>query len=87
MRLIKLLAYSLLGYVLYELYLGITEGAEAGRSLQGRGSGGGQGRGQERTRRDAGATTGGSSAKGRQVRPEDAGGGQATRTVGRGVVH
>jgi hypothetical protein len=29
LRLIKLMAYSLLGYVLYELYLGMTEGAEA----------------------------------------------------------
>jgi hypothetical protein len=29
MRLVKLLAYSLLGYVLYELYLGMTEGAAA----------------------------------------------------------
>jgi len=32
MRLIKLLAYSLLGYVLYELYLGMTDGAAAGSS-------------------------------------------------------
>ena len=28
MRLVKLLAYSLLGYVLYELFLGLTEGAQ-----------------------------------------------------------
>jgi hypothetical protein len=32
MRLVKLLAYSLLGYVLYELYLGMTEGADSSRS-------------------------------------------------------
>lgn len=32
MRLVKLLAYSLLGYVLYELYLGMTEGTASGSS-------------------------------------------------------
>jgi hypothetical protein len=30
MRLIKVFAYSLLGFVLYELYLGLTEGTQAG---------------------------------------------------------
>ena len=34
MRLIKLFAYSLLGYVLYELYLGMTEGAQASAAPQ-----------------------------------------------------
>jgi hypothetical protein len=67
MRLLKLLAYSLLGYVLYELYLGMTEGAESRlrASPQGR------------------ARTG----QGRKVGVQDAGGGQSTRNVGRGVVH
>jgi hypothetical protein len=29
MSLIKVIAYTLLGYVIYELYLGVTEGVEA----------------------------------------------------------
>jgi hypothetical protein len=33
MRLVKLLAYSLLGYVLYELFLGLTEGAQPHASI------------------------------------------------------
>jgi hypothetical protein len=83
MRLIKLLAYSLLGYVLYELYLGMTEGAQA----QSSGSPPAQTRGNrsDSKRRTAGATTGAPQA--RNVSVEDAGGGQAKRNVGRGVVH
>ncbi|MBV8780467.1 MAG: hypothetical protein JO353_03640 [Phycisphaerae bacterium] len=40
MAIVKLLAYSLLGYVLYELYLGLSEGAPALASHQPRGRGG-----------------------------------------------
>jgi len=63
MRLLKLLAYSLLGYVLYELYLGMTEGTEArlSQSSQGRSGGSSQGRtvdvqdsGGEKTKRNVG---------------------------------
>jgi hypothetical protein len=67
MRLLKLLAYSLLGYVLYELYLGMTEGVESHLPASA----------QARTR----------TGRGRKVGVEDAGGGQTTRNVGRGVVH
>lgn len=42
-RLVKLAAYALLGYVLYELFLGVGEG-EPDRQ-DGRGDGGGQARG------------------------------------------
>jgi len=45
MRLIKLLAYCLLGYVLYEMYQGLKEGAEGGQVGQGERQGGGMQRG------------------------------------------
>jgi len=77
LRLIKLLAYSLLGYVLYELYLGMTEGIQtpARSSAQALGT----------ERKDAGATTGGSA--GRTVQVEEPNGAQAMHKVGRGVIH
>jgi hypothetical protein len=80
MRLLKLIAYSLLGYVLYELFLGMTEGSESDSSGCCGESFGGS------TRRDAGATTGG-SGECRNVNTEDAGSGQASRAGGRGTVH
>jgi hypothetical protein len=46
MRLFKLLAYCLLGYVIYEMYQGLKEGAEGGQGGQGEGQGGGMQRGQ-----------------------------------------
>jgi hypothetical protein len=47
MRLIKLFAYCLLGYVLYELYQGLREGSESGMQGQGgQGQGGRMRRGQ-----------------------------------------
>jgi hypothetical protein len=80
MRLLKLIAYSLLGYVVYELFVGITEGAES------RSSDSTEQWSRGVTRRDAGATTGGSGER-RSTNVEDAGGGQATRTAGHGVIH
>jgi hypothetical protein len=79
MRLLKLLAYSLFGYVVYELYLGMTEGAEM-RSSQSTAQRLGHGR------QDAGATTGGSTGS-RSVKVQDPNGARATRSVGSGVVH
>jgi hypothetical protein len=73
MRLIKLLAYSLLGYVIYELYLGMTEGCES-RSVASSQSGG------------VGRSEGVKPA-GRKVGVEEANGARRTRSVGRGVVH
>ena len=79
MRLLKLLAYALLGYVLYELYLGMAE------SDHGNGNGGGEqreaGRGQGQRSR-AGAR---GRRAGTRVQVEDTEGASRSETVGRGV--
>jgi hypothetical protein len=76
MRLLKLLAYSLLGFVLYELYLGMTEGVGADSPLPSQSSNKGKGRGLS----PAGAGSG-------KMRPvEDANGAHGSRAVGPGVV-
>jgi hypothetical protein len=72
MRLVKLFAYSLLGYVLYELYLGMTEGAAQMAS----GSNDSPSAPPQRT-----------AGKGATVAVEDANGAATRRKVGRGVVH
>ena len=88
-RLLKLLAWVALGYVAYELYQGMAEGA----SSQGGGGGGGEQRG--RGRRDLeralnegsgrmGTLTG--PGRGTTVGTEDFQGGRSTHVVGRGVV-
>jgi hypothetical protein len=89
-RLVKLAAYALLGYVLYELFLGISEGqpdrqpAGGGGQREGRGqqnqggAGGGGGS-------DTGATISG-PGQGRTVPVSDLGGAERNERVGRGVV-
>ncbi|MDP9174534.1 MAG: hypothetical protein M3O30_11800 [Planctomycetota bacterium] len=82
MRLMKAAAYALLGYVLYELFLGIADEASSGRpdrkekassAASGeRASRGSQGRGPER--------------HGRAVETKDADGSSTRHIVGRGVV-
>jgi hypothetical protein len=82
-RLIKLAMYALVGYVLYELYQGMTQ-EQGGRSSASSGG--------SRSRRSramsegsaAGAMTGG--GRGRRVEVADATGSEIHRTVGRGVV-
>ena len=78
MTVLKLLAYSLFGYVLYELYLGITEGVEAkAKELQSASEPAG----------DAPKSAGPKSARGsRSVSVQGVGGSRTKRTVGRGVI-
>lgn len=75
-RLIKLAFYALVGYVLYELYQGMTQEQHADRT-----TGGGS-----RSFGDAsrGALTGG--GRGAIDTASDADGGEMRHTVGRGVV-
>ncbi|HEV2293131.1 MAG TPA: hypothetical protein VGR35_04700 [Tepidisphaeraceae bacterium] len=80
-RLIKLAMYALFGYVLYELYLGMTQqqgGQSFGGGSHGRGgSFGGQ-------RGNVGTLTG--AGEGMTDMAADTGGGAMRHTVGRGVV-
>ena len=80
MRLLKLIAYCVIGYVLYEFYQGLT--AESG----GRG-GGGRSEGESfQGRRTRGQRITGPSGEGMPVRTEDAAGSGGAHRVGRGVV-
>lgn len=93
-RLIKLAAYALLGYVMYELVLGISEG-EPNRQEGARGQGRGasaegndrprSGRGDGRGRSGSGQTLSGAGG-GQQVAVSDSTGAERTERVGRGVV-
>jgi hypothetical protein len=89
MRLLKLIAYCIIGYVLYEFYQGLTaEGAGRGRGNAG-GGGGGGGRSEAESfqgRRTRGQRMTGPSGEGMPVRTEDAVGTGTTHRVGRGVV-
>jgi hypothetical protein len=89
-RLVKLAAYALLGYVLYELFLGISEGEPDRASSRGGGGqrrgGGQQGGGQQGGGGgDEGVTMSG-PGEGRTVPVSDIGGGEHNERVGRGVV-
>ena len=72
-KLIKLAFYAAVGYAIYELYQGMTQGG-------GQGEGGGGGFGQSRY----GAMTG--PGEGMDVESEDESGTSIPHTVGRGVV-
>ena len=86
--LFRLLAWVALGYVAYELYQGMSEGAGS----QGGGGGGQRGRGRsdlgralnEGTTGRMGTLTG--PGRGTTVGTEDFQGGRSTHVVGRGVV-
>ena len=71
MGLIRLLAYVMLGYVLYELFLGISE--------EGDGEGGQRQREESYNRVSGGG-------EGMRVEATDAGGASIPHTVGRGVI-
>jgi hypothetical protein len=75
MRLLKLLAYSLLGYVLYELYLGMTEGVSSDSALPSQPSTKPKGRRLSSAR----------DRSGKMTSVEDANGAHGTRAAGRGV--
>jgi len=97
MRLLKLLAYCLLGYLFYQMYQGMKEGAEGG----GQGGQGGMGRGGQRQQgmrsrssgdlnRALNEDTGRSmnmtgTGRGTTVSTEDNTGMSASHLVGRGV--
>lgn len=84
MRLLKLLAYCLLGFVIYELYKGMNEGGEGGQ-----GGGGGFSAGEDLSRalnEDTGRMqnmTG--TGRGTTVSTEDNAGMSVPHVVGRGV--
>jgi len=84
MRLLKLLAYSLLGYALYEFFRGMmSEPDMAG------GTAGGQRGSRDRNRAmetDAARSNMTGPARGAGVQTEDAAGTSVPHTVGRGVV-
>jgi hypothetical protein len=87
MRLIKLLAYFSLGYLIYEFYIGMSGVPETS-------GGGNRSRSQRRSRdlkralnRDTGRMGNLSGAgRGESVSVEDSQGGRSTKVVGRGVV-
>ena len=84
-RLIKLAAYALFGYALYEFFRGISQ--DRGQSdSEGQGGGGRQLR--EALNQDSSrnpSLTG--EGRGTAVATQDASGGSARHVVGRGVVH
>ena len=73
MGLLRLLAYVMLGYVLYELFLGISEEGDNGGGAR-------QRRGEESYNRLSGG------GEGMRVEATDAGGANIPHTVGRGVI-
>jgi len=81
-RLIKLAMYAMIGYVLYELYQGMTQ-QQAGRSFGGGSSGGSFGGGGGSS---YGAFTGGGGGEGMTDMASDNSGGEVPTRVGRGVI-
>ena len=81
MRLIKLMAYMALGYLVYEFYQGLYGGEEGQPQRQGQ-QRRRQGRASNRPQRGANLSGGGS---GTTIETEDAQGGRSKRVVGRGV--
>jgi hypothetical protein len=85
-RLIKLAAYALLGYVLYELVLGISESERRSMEPAGKRSQS-QPRGQRRQPQEGGeGRTMGRTGQGLTVPVSDTTGAERTERVGRGVV-
>ena len=84
MRLLKLIAYSLLGYVIYEIYQGFSVGsAQKARSSGNRGGWGSPGL---RYAPVAGAGGAALPRQGKVVPVDEADGAHMNRVVGRGVV-
>jgi len=86
-RLLKLLAWAALGYVVYELYMGMSEGSSQGVG------GGSRGRSRAGSRdleyalnTDPGRMNMTGPGRGTTVSTEDFQGGRSNRVVGRGVV-
>ena len=86
-RLIKLGIYALLGYVLYELFLGITQGVEEQKGRGGQKQGGGGSREFQRAaNEDPGRMQMSGTGRGQEVETQDASGASSHHRVGRGVV-
>ena len=89
--LLKLLAYGLLGYALYEFFRGMSGGQGMGMSMgmgqgqQGGGGGGGGGAQQFRSEGGSGAAITGPGI-GQLAQTQDFDGGTTQHRVGRGVV-
>ena len=92
MRLLKLIAWGVLGYVIYELYRGMTEAGGAGTGTPS----GGRASHRRRRRRsdtleralneDPGRMNLTGGGRGTTVSTEDTQGGRSNRVVGRGVI-
>ena len=79
-RLIKLAAYGLLGYVIYEMVMGMND-AVAEQS-----SGGGQSSGRQQGGQNRSGGAGGGIQGRRKVTVQDSNGAETSARVGRGVV-
>jgi hypothetical protein len=90
MRLIKLLAYAALGFVIYELYQGMSEGSSRGGGFGGdenAGEASGSGRGlRDALNRDQGRMRMTGPGRGELLTTEDDTGARSTHAVGRGVI-
>jgi hypothetical protein len=82
-RLIKLAVYAMIGYVLYELYQGMTQ-QQGGYASSGGGGGRSRSSFGEQGRGRGGTLTG--AGQGMMETAADASGGEMRHTVGRGVV-
>ncbi len=82
-RLIKASAYALLGYVLYELFLGISETAE---KMEGAATKSPGKKRMERALNEDRGRMSGRRGQGREVQTDEANGGTTRHRVGRGVV-
>ena len=85
-RLVKLMAYALLGYAFYEFFVGMTEeGNRSGRHSRRSGGGNPQSRQQRRVSSGGPNLTG--RGQGSTTATEDFSGARSTHVVGRGVTH
>ena len=85
MRLLKLMALALLGYVIYEMYLGMSEGGGGGDGGERRRPGQQRGGGPRRARAGGERLTG--AGRGMKTQVEEESGESRSQTVGRGVTH
>jgi hypothetical protein len=79
-RLFKLALYAVIGYALYQMYLGYREAGERG------GEGQASGRGGSRRARSASGQNMTGAGRGVSARTEESSGGSSQHRVGRGIV-
>ena len=90
LRLMKLLAFGLFGYALYQFILGVTQseggfGGSSGGGMMSQGQGGGGQRSRQRDDRGR-FLSGGQGGGGQAVETMESDGGMSRQTVGRGVI-